>query len=610
MKSIETRRLLILITALAGASCGRTSLLPDRCILTFTPMSLDFGAVAPGGSATQVVTVANGGAEVCLLTGIGMKPNSDAGFILAAGQASSLSVLPETSEIVSVSFAPQDVSVPLTRTGTLQFQSNDPKQASVEVPLTAKIKSSCVVSVSPAAVDFGHVMLGSSVTESVVVTDTGTGACQLADIALGSGSDSEFALGPGLSARLTLAPGASQALSVSFDATDAAAPHHRTGTLIFQSTDPNQPHVTVPLSADIDIGCDLTISPPSLAFGNVILNATENAAVTLGNDGSSTCQVSGIALAAGTDAGFALSQGQATSFAVAPGGSQSIPISFSAFDDTAPFLKTGTLIFQTGNPRAPDGVVPLSAYVNTACVEASQWIYTVDQDGMFSRFDPMTLTFTDIAPLNCPDASNPNSMAVDQNAVAWVAYSDGQLFQVDTGTAACTPTTFQVGQDGLTDFGMGFVFQPTTGIDTLYIAGGPDLSGTGSSTLATVAFPSLVVTPVGSVAAGMPELSGTGDGTLWGFVPDIASATGVTTLLQLDPTSGATLQSFAYPALSSVSGGDTNWAMKFWGGSFWLFLGQSVFQVQRTTPQTATTAIANSGRTIVGAGVSTCAPLH
>jgi hypothetical protein len=152
---------------------------------------------------------------------------------------------------------------------------------------------------------------------------------------------------------------------------------------------------------------------------------------------------------------------------------------------------------------------------------------------------------------------------------------------------------------------MGFVFDPSTGLDTLYIAGGPSFFST-SSTLATVAFPSLVVTPIGTVKVGMPELSGTGDGTLWGFFPASASASSQATLVRLDPQSGATLESYTYPKLT----GGASWAMKFWGGAFWIFVDDSVYRVSRDAPTDIQTVMPNTGRQIVGAGVSTCAPLR
>jgi hypothetical protein len=197
-------------------------------------------------------------------------------------------------------------------------------------------------------------------------------------------------------------------------------------------------------------------------------------------------------------------------------------------------------------------------------------------------------------------------MAVDQNAVAWVGYYDGSLFKVDTATGRCEATNFQVGQHGLASFGMGFVFQPSTNVDTLYLAG-LHRGTLSQSQLATVSFPSLVVTPVGTLEAGDAELTGTGDGSLWGFVPSGGGTDpfGPAVLVRINPASGKTLESYSYPDLTDRS----NWAVKFWGGSFWIFLNMSVYEVPRATPQIVHTAIADSGRSIVGAGVSTCAPI-
>ena len=128
---------------------------------------------------------------------------------------------------------------------------------------------------------------------------------------------------------------------------------------------------------------------------------------------------------------------------------------------------------------------------------------------------------------------------------------------------------------------------------------------TGVQTCVSDLFPSLTVSPIGTVP-GLPELSGLGDGTLWGFVPDFESPMNLATLYQLSPANGAILQTFTYPALS----GTMSWAMKFWGGYFYIFVGDTIYQVSRNNPKLFSTTIAHDGRFIVGAGVSTCAPLQ
>jgi hypothetical protein len=597
-------RLLLLATLATLSGCGRSSLMPANCVLGLSAKSLDFGEVLPGATVTRTVIADNSGSGICQLDPIAVTAASDPGFSVTIASPLPLEIGPNQATTLSVSFSPPAKVLPLSRKGTLAVSSNDAATPTALVELTASIHSTCKLAVVPNAVDFGSVPLGTTAARSVVVTDIGIGNCEIADVALGKGSDPQFLLPSGQAVTLDLAPGDSASIEVDFAPTDVAPPHHRTGTLVFQTSDTNQADVTVPLSADIDVGCNLTITPPSLDFGNVILNTTVTAPVTLGNDGTSSCLVTGLTLGPATDPGFSLSASQPTTFVVDVGNSVPVPVTFSASDSAPPHLKTGELDFKTGNSRMPSAVVPLSAYVNTVCVEASQWIYVVDTSSRFAKFDPATLTFTDISLLDCGDSSGPNSMAVDQNAVAWVAYQSGRMYQVDTTTGVCTPTNFQPGQDGLVVFGMGFVFDPNSGNDTLYIAGGQTTDIT-QSTLATVSMPGLIVSPVGTVN-GLPELSGLGDGTLWGFVPDFEAINKTATLTQIDPANGNTLASFSYPTLTGVN----SWAMKFWGGFFYIFVGDTIYQVDRNAPKTFSTALAHSGRDIVGAGVSTCAPLQ
>jgi len=594
-------RMLLWGTLLLGLACGRTPLFPI-CSLDVTPTSLDFGEVAPGDLVSRNVVLVNRGGVTCRLSDA-IAAGSDPWLTL--GSPTPLVLNPNQSVSVSVTFSPTNVSVPLARQGSLVVQSNDPAQPNLSVPLTGHIRTNCVISFQPRTVDFGHVPIDTTSYSSLSVTNTGTTPCEIAGIAIAKGSDSQFGLDPRQVDHSSLDPGEAHTIGLTFHATDVAVPHHRTGQLVFQSTDSKQATITVPLSADIDIGCDLTVAPGQVDFGKVVLNTTTaSRSITLVNDGSDTCQVSGIDFGPGSDPGFALDAGQARALAVAPGLSGTVSLHFGAFDSAPPHLRTGILVLQTGNPRAPKASVALAATVDTTCVDASQWIYTVDQVGMFSRFDPKTLTFTDIGMLQCPTSDSPNSMAVDQNAVAWVGYQDGGLFKVDTATGRCEATSFRAGQSGIQSFGMGFVFQPSTGRDTLYIAG-IDYGSYGQSLLATVSFPSLVVTPVGTLDAGDAELTGTGDGSLWGFVPSGLGPSGSAVLVQIDPTTGHTMDTYSYPDLIDRG----NWAVKFWGGSFWIFLSSSVYEVPRATPSIIHTAIADSGRFIVGAGVSSCAPI-
>jgi hypothetical protein len=247
------------------------------------------------------------------------------------------------------------------------------------------------------------------------------------------------------------------------------------------------------------------------------------------------------------------------------------------------------------------------------CSDAAKLVYTVDEMNGFAQFDPSTKTFKNLGTLSCPAgfAATPFSMGVDRNTIAWVLYSDGSLFRVDIlNNLACTATSWS-SQSGLTQFGMGFSSNTAGSTDdTLFVAGGASVNGANSSKLAKVDTSSFSATPVGNVT-GWPELTGTGAAELWGWFPSDQTGSTTPRIEKLDKTSGSPLTTYMLPTLKGVPGA---WAFAFWGGDYWVFLQKdsepetTVYQVDggNGTIKGMTSA---SGRLVVGAGVSTCAPI-
>lgn len=467
--------------------------------------------------------------------------------------------------------------------------------------------TSCVVVAEPAAVDFGVVPLGSTETRTVSLENVGARDCLLA-LSIGAAGDAEFSV---RSRSLEIPAGHTVVVGATFAAQSRSLPRERAADLVVDFHDDVYAGTTsVKLTASIAIGCELGATPDPVDFGSVLLNTSASATLTLSNSGTSPCDVTGIALSPATDQLFSIAT-TLTSFTVAPGEIAAIPLAFSGADSTEPHARSGGLDFVVSQPSglplnpSTSVEVPLKAFINTECMAGSQWIYTIDSNRMLSLFNPLARSFTDIGPLDCPDDTGTFSMAVDQQAVAWVEYMSGELYRVDTTTAACSTTTFQVNPN-LTNFGMGFVYQPDPGVDTLFVAGGDVGAFPTSAKLATIAFPSLALTYVAPLDFGAAELTGTGDGQLWGLAPAESSATGVTTLARIDPKTGVRLVTLQYP---TIGNGTVSWALKFWGGSFYLFLGDSIYEVPRSTGELKV-AIEHTGRSIVGAGVSTCAPLQ
>jgi streptogramin lyase len=258
-------------------------------------------------------------------------------------------------------------------------------------------------------------------------------------------------------------------------------------------------------------------------------------------------------------------------------------------------------------PGATDGGQP-------GCADQARFIYVVDEDGQFSRFDPERLSFTDLGRLDCPAAGGetPFAMTVDRTGRAWVAYTSGEIFWVDPATVACTAVPFLLHQHGLEVFALAFVSDgPGSATDTIFLAGGARATwGTGPVTLARMDPERRDVTPLCRLRDG-PDLSGTGSGALWGYF-QFQDPPRVT---RLDPATGAPATSYPLPTLA---GQPHDWAFAFWGGDLWVFLKRQadfstdVYRVSNldAPSPTVTGVVRDTLRRIVGAGVSTCAPVQ
>jgi hypothetical protein len=274
----------------------------------------------------------------------------------------------------------------------------------------------------------------------------------------------------------------------------------------------------------------------------------------------------------------------------------------------------GTATQSGGSGSAAGGTAGGFAGGISDCAVGAELIYTVDQNNQFSSFDPRLLpnnAFTTIGTLNCPAAAGdtPYSMSVDRNAIAWVIYDSGTLFRVEIAqNLRCTKTTFAA-QMGVKRFGMGFVSDVPMGQnETLFIAGTSTDGGISISQFGTLSTSAPYLMSLKATLTGSPELTGTGLATLWGFFPNLTPPL----VAQIDKTTGANLVSYT---AAPLNGDPRAWAFAFWGGDFFIFLKRATdtsTTVWRMNGQThaVTAAIPNSGKTIVGAGVSTCAPVE
>jgi hypothetical protein len=284
---------------------------------------------------------------------------------------------------------------------------------------------------------------------------------------------------------------------------------------------------------------------------------------------------------------------------------------------------TGTLVDDAAAPGTfGDGGT--GGTTSTCASGVGRFIYVVSDKNDLYTFDPTMFpsasAFTLVGTVPC-DSSGVNSMAVDRSGTAWVNFNDGSIYRVTTtAPITCTATSFVSGQGGFTkDLGMGFsVDAAGSNNETLYVSdnGGPggdcNASTPGSGCmgkgLGKIDLATMTLTPLGTYTGGAAgynaELTGTGDGKLYGFFTTSPGAYG-----PIDKASGTTNAPppTSLPSVNAATGG---YAFSFWGGDFYFYTAPSnrtvVTHLQTSTGMTTTSP--ELGFTIVGAGVSTCAP--
>ncbi len=204
-----------------------------------------------------------------------------------------------------------------------------------------------VIAVSPASIDFGTLLLGSSSSQYVTVTNTGTAPL---DVSLVTTSDSQFSIS-GLSSNV-LSSGASTTITVTYTPAEAMPANAQ---LTIFSDDPSSPIETLQL---IGQGLPLPVAaisiPASLYFGSVETGGSQELQLQVFNTGSATLTITNMSVS-----GDAFSTVDTTGFSVEPGSEATFPVTFSPQDAGT---LSGQLILYSNADNMSQSYVSLSGY--------------------------------------------------------------------------------------------------------------------------------------------------------------------------------------------------------------------------------------------------------
>jgi Cep192 domain 4/HYDIN/CFA65/VesB-like, Ig-like domain/Abnormal spindle-like microcephaly-assoc'd, ASPM-SPD-2-Hydin len=250
--------------------------------LVFTPTELRFGSVVVGQTETLAATIANTGQASVTITAVAV---SNAEFA-TSGLTLPLALAAGQSVELSVSFTPTSTRY---AGGTIKLISNV-RNAVLQVAGSGENFQAVVA--NPSGVSFGQVMVGSTSTVSVVVSNTLSHKVMLSSLqSTGAGFSVS---GPPFP--MTLNAGQSITLKTAFAPQSAGA----SGGSLFISG----PGLAIPLSGTGEMAGQLTANPASLAFGSVQDGANLTLTDSLTNTGASSVTISQASV---TGAAFSMS---------------------------------------------------------------------------------------------------------------------------------------------------------------------------------------------------------------------------------------------------------------------------------------------------------------
>jgi hypothetical protein len=296
--------------------------------LTSTPASVSFGNVVVGATGSVSVNLSNtGSASVTIsqasVTGTGFTiVGSPNGQTIQAGQSLSF----------TAQFLPTSVG---NATGSISVASNAPNS-----PMTIALTGAGTeagLGVSPSAVNFKGVVVGSSGTATLNLSNSGSAAVTISQASVaGTG----FTIS-GLAAGLTIQPGQNSSFTAKFLPTSTGS---ASGSVSISSNSPNSP-MTIALTGT-GTQPEIGAIPSSAPFGNVAVGNTNSQTITLTNGGTANLIISQGSVSGN---GFKIT-GLSTPLTITPGSNATFN---AVFTPTGAGKVTGSISLANDAPSSP-----------------------------------------------------------------------------------------------------------------------------------------------------------------------------------------------------------------------------------------------------------------
>jgi hypothetical protein len=320
------------------------------------PLSLDFGRVAVGHTASRTFELSNCGLMPLTLAQIYLHETTSPDFAFAALPLTPFELAPGQAQGIEVLYTPSAEGPAGGRVYTL---SNDPSAELGYLSLGGEGTDDpiCDIQVTPQRHNFGMVEPGVSESKTTTLANVGSAECRVESIAPPSGpGESAYELTQLPITPLVLGPGDARSFSVRYTPADEGP--HRADVLI-TSTDFERPEEVVELYGNDPAvpECNIAVVPDQFAFGTVALWRTSLLELHVNNPGAEGCVLSGLELTPQTDPAFTLAELPSLPASIPAGGQAIALVGFTPLQRRS---HAGELRVVTSDPDTPVTTLPLN----------------------------------------------------------------------------------------------------------------------------------------------------------------------------------------------------------------------------------------------------------
>jgi hypothetical protein len=352
--------------------------------LSVAPLSLSFGSIDVGGSASQSVTVTNSSSTLITIsgatpTGAGITVNGVFPQTLNAG----------ANTTFEVQFAP---AVTGNVSGSVSIADTAPGSPTIVAVTGTGVQAQ--IAATPSSVGFGNVATGDTNSQPIKISNGGNATLTISQVSMTGGGNGFSTI---LSTPLAIQPGKSASFNATFTPSSTGSV---SGSIFLVSNAPNSP-LTINLTGTGAVATrTLDTSSSSLSFGNVNDGTNVSQNVTLTNTGNSNVTISSVS-AVGT--GFSES-GVLSGVTLTPNQTATLKVSF---DPTSPGAVNGSVTVTSNATNSPLSIglsgtgvgvtlhsVGLSWTASTTSSVVGYYVYRGTSPGSYTRISSSTVAAT------------------------------------------------------------------------------------------------------------------------------------------------------------------------------------------------------------------------